>query len=754
MSFDDEYRLCFFASSEEVQSAQTRALIPLHPFAKSRDRTQPIEVPEQLTSKSSLPSFKTDVVVSSRGTQAAHGKAEETVSVRVFDYRAWREEEVAESDATRSVQAGVESEGASAAALDVGGRVGRQNYPVLRVTEALAFIHSSPVDYCRIRDKWVPMLRGMGLTVPVMLVRLVDTHAAMSKGQPADDETIRHLLREIGAQGYLECCVSPSEAPAAGGGMTPATTMGDVLRKMAELARGHRHALEQEKRQRLAARELEDQRLEQLQRDFDRRPPSAVDGTSGLLRIDRLKNLDEMVVMEADETPLTVADIPSRLSLLGPTPDGSHAYLRADLGDMGLTTIDPLEAFINLQYVDVSHNRLRSLCSLYPLVRLRHVNASHNMLRRSIGFHFSQRLEVVDLSYNYITAIGDFSSHRFLRELNLRGNMISAISEGLAANKGLTALDLSENQLRYVDNLDDLNIEELHVSGNQLVSLAGGAEGGAAEGKGGVCRLTKLRELNVRDNMLDSVEGLGSQHAQLITLHLCNNRFTHPAQLELLAKLPLLTDLFLTPMAIENVPAYRMQVIHRLPHLRWLDCSAVSSEEKVKTAIVYGDKEDIEARQHIFHTLIPGEPFTDWRLLTEEMMEELERQTATGPPASALHHKHTEAAERNQSSSDELWGEIESSIVMPPAPGASVAMPPAPAAGVAMPAVAGSVFLPKAPNVSMAMPTAADSMFFPSAPNVSAAMPAAPAGSVVVPQAPAGSVYLPQAPNVSLLIDQ
>merc|ERR1719210_3334980 len=133
--------------------------------------------------------------------------------------------------------------------------------------------------------------------------------------------------------------------------------------------------------------------------------------------------------------------------MLGATPTRQHAYLRVDLTDLCLTSIDAVRPYQHLQFVNVSRNQLRSLEPLGVLRSLLHLNASFNLLMRTQSFTAPDALETVDMSYNMIGELGEWGVHKYLRELNLRGNFISEIGPGLRRNKELRMLDLSENHI-------------------------------------------------------------------------------------------------------------------------------------------------------------------------------------------------------------------------------------------------------------------------------------------------------------------
>ncbi|CAJ1357118.1 unnamed protein product [Effrenium voratum] len=214
------------------------------------------------------------------------------------------------------------------------------------------------------------------------------------------------------------------------------------------------------------------------------------------------------------------------------------------------------------------------------------------------------------MSYNMIAKLGDWKVHRFLRELNLRGNFISGIGFGLTGSKELRLLDLSENFILELQNLDDLELRTLSLAQNKLSSLEG------------VQRLSKLHSLDVRHNHITSATLRAEDIPRLRKLRLSENRISHMREVDQLASFQFLSELYLEPNPMSQLPEYRAQVLHRLPRLRQLDDQQVTPEERVKTDVIFGA--DVETRRDIFEQLLPEETFVDRRLMTQELIAQLE----------------------------------------------------------------------------------------------------------------------------------
>jgi Leucine-rich repeat (LRR) protein len=110
---------------------------------------------------------------------------------------------------------------------------------------------------------------------------------------------------------------------------------------------------------------------------------------------------------------------------------------------------------------------LRELGNIKHLIKL---NASNNQLRFSFDFKPPANLEWVDYSGNCIESISGCEGNRYLKYLYLDNNNIKCI-EGLLSNKNLRVLSLNGNQISKIDNLENLWLEELFISANNLTEI-------------------------------------------------------------------------------------------------------------------------------------------------------------------------------------------------------------------------------------------------------------------------------------------
>lgn len=144
------------------------------------------------------------------------------------------------------------------------------------------------------------------------------------------------------------------------------------------------------------------------------------------------------------------------------------------LGDEGSVSLPKLD------YLDVSHNHLKSLPRFQPRSQVKTLRAQENALEDfSEDFWESfPVIEVLDLSQNHLTTVPVLKNQEHLQNLDLSNNEIKIV-HGLSFGqmKNLKSIDLSNNLLTTVDPNVLRNFEELKIidlSHNRLwdISLA------------------------------------------------------------------------------------------------------------------------------------------------------------------------------------------------------------------------------------------------------------------------------------------
>jgi GTPase SAR1 family protein len=427
---------------------------------------------------------------------------------------------------------------------------------------------------------------------PIILLGL-QTDLRSTSPDPVTTAEGVEAAEKLGCAGYLEATA-----------MEPLTAS-DAVYKVLLTAREFLYRKLQAKRKRMARRVEADQTMQELHvltptlGDL-RIPPREVPEFSFPVGV-----IPPMQTLVEDTHPLQQAQIQAGLGALGVTPSMRQAYLRCDLPSLNLTSCDLLRQYRNLQEVDVSDNRLRTLDFLDGLPFLLRLNASRNLLTTVNTFAAPRQLETADFSYNLLGELGNWQVHRHLKRLSVKGNFLEQIGTGLQLCEYLTVLDVSCNNLQELRGLDGLHLVELYASANQLTGLQG------------IAGLSDLQVLALADNQLmDLSELRPERHPVLMRIDVRHNLLAHHARIEPLAGFPYLKDLYLSPNPLDQVPEYRAQMLYRLGTLRWLDDAPALAEEKVKAAVIYGL--EVQEKEQIFKAVLPRETFQDRRHVTEE----------------------------------------------------------------------------------------------------------------------------------------
>ncbi|PHH85756.1 hypothetical protein CDD83_11217 [Cordyceps sp. RAO-2017] len=161
-----------------------------------------------------------------------------------------------------------------------------------------------------------------------------------------------------------------------------------------------------------------------------------------------------------------------------------------------LTELTSWDHLMNLQYIDISGNEVKSLSALKNLVHLRSVRADDNQLTGLDGFEFHDGLLSLRARNNAIERL-DFSTTGLerLAELDLEGNRISSI-EGLDRLPALARLRLRGNRLRQLPaTAGEMGaLRQLDVSDNELTELDVG-------------RLPSIRSVQADRNRIQRLRG-------------------------------------------------------------------------------------------------------------------------------------------------------------------------------------------------------------------------------------------------------
>jgi Leucine-rich repeat (LRR) protein len=183
-----------------------------------------------------------------------------------------------------------------------------------------------------------------------------------------------------------------------------------------------------------------------------------------------------------------------------------------DLHGLRLRSLpDTFSTDLGIRRIDLSGNRLTELPpSLFRLGELEELDLGNNRLTAlapDIGM--LTRLTRLDVSENRLSTVAPaLTECAALQHLHLYGNALTRIAP-LGKLPALTTLDLSGNRLRSLDGLTPALVS-LDVSGNHIAELPDD-----------ILKLTRLRRLDLSDNLLASVDALLG--LQIEQLHLDGN---------------------------------------------------------------------------------------------------------------------------------------------------------------------------------------------------------------------------------------
>ncbi len=148
------------------------------------------------------------------------------------------------------------------------------------------------------------------------------------------------------------------------------------------------------------------------------------------------------------------------------------------------------------------------------------------------------------------------------RELDLRGLKIPLIENLGVTQDQFDTIDLSDNEIRRLDNFP---------------------------------RLKRLRTLLLSNNFVERLGAqLGEQVAELEALVLSNNKVKSLSEVDRLAALPKLATLSLVDNPVCKQPHYRAYVVHKLPALKVLDFRKVKAGEREQADQLFSSEEGRE----------------------------------------------------------------------------------------------------------------------------------------------------------------
>ncbi len=183
-----------------------------------------------------------------------------------------------------------------------------------------------------------------------------------------------------------------------------------------------------------------------------------------------------------------------------------------DLAHNQITTTESLTKLPQLQFIDLSFNKLKTFSS--PDARhITYLNLDHNRIEKLDWLKNWLSLEIVSLSHNRIVDIAGITDKTTLLELDLSHNNISDAT-ALSPLTGLIYLDLSQNHVTDTAALVPLvNLEILLMSANPNLGI------------GSLSELTQLHELVLDDDNISDITSLRTL-TRLQRVSLRNNQLT------------------------------------------------------------------------------------------------------------------------------------------------------------------------------------------------------------------------------------
>ncbi|XP_050484282.1 leucine-rich repeat and guanylate kinase domain-containing protein-like [Bombus huntii] len=277
-------------------------------------------------------------------------------------------------------------------------------------------------------------------------------------------------------------------------------------------------------------------------------------------------------------------------SFLTKSPENSLYILsKCIMRNMSLSNITMLSYHRYLQYIDLAYNYITNLSPLGGVPYLMYLNVAHNRMNTILNFSPPWYLTYVNLSYNYISKMYDISDFWSIVHLDLSHNAIETIT-GLQNLKYLKYLNLSYNLIEYIENLDRLNIQELNLEGNCILSYKSAIPGY------GISTLSDLRKLYLGYNKLSTLEFFKDAYS-LRVIDLKFNRIND--LLELLNLTGLIQEVDFRGNSCTKWPNYKAVLLFSIPSIQIIDGVNVSTSEKIAAVALFAPPVNLTAARTI-----------------------------------------------------------------------------------------------------------------------------------------------------------
>ncbi|XP_043790508.1 uncharacterized protein LOC122713799 [Apis laboriosa] len=305
----------------------------------------------------------------------------------------------------------------------------------------------------------------------------------------------------------------------------------------------------------------------------------------------KLRNLKEILFDDLEFCGfVTDRLIGSGKSFLTKSPEnGLYILSKCIMRNMSLSNITMLSYHRYLQYIDLAYNYISNLSPLEGVPYLMYLNVAHNRMNTILNFSPPWYLTYVNLSYNYITKMCDISDFWSIVHLDLSHNAIEIIT-GLHNLKYLKYLNLSYNLIEYIENLDKLNIQELNLEGNCILSFKCAIPGY------GINILSHLRKLYLGYNKISSLEFFKDAYSLRI-IDLKFNRISDLLELQNLKGL--IHEVDFRGNSCTKWPNYKAVLLFSIPSIQIIDGVNVFSSEKIAAATLFTSPINLTAARTI-----------------------------------------------------------------------------------------------------------------------------------------------------------
>ncbi|XP_065185046.1 protein phosphatase 1 regulatory subunit 7-like [Sycon ciliatum] len=277
-----------------------------------------------------------------------------------------------------------------------------------------------------------------------------------------------------------------------------------------------------------------------------------------------------------------------------------------DFTHCGLTDLSVLQPLGKLEVVGARRNRISCIGDnlTQSAESLKEVDLYDNRVEAiEAAVESFTNLEILDLSFNRVRTLENLRLHK-LKRLFIASNRISKINE-LGSVPELTVLELGSNRLRKLEGMEELpKLEQLYVGRNKITSLQNlyplvnltllSIQSNRLTKIEGLECLVNLDSLYLSHNGIEKVEGL-ENNLKLTTLDLGNNRVkkienvSHLTALEefwfnnnqisswedvqCLTNATNIQTVYLEANPIAKDPAYRRKLKLTLPSLTQIDAT-------------------------------------------------------------------------------------------------------------------------------------------------------------------------------------